>query len=125
MSPIASALRRATTINAAAIARPAVTRQLHFTPLALKPKELKVDNKPTSSWPEGSSSRPHTEYKPVEGREGKTARLVFRIKPSDIPTELLPLFAAVGFAVIGATAYGVYAIYNDKTLRVHRHGERK
>lgn len=58
--------------------------------------------------------------------------------------ELIPLFAAVGFAVIGASAYGVYAcqfiffalpfvvvtnlsilVYNDKTLRVHQQPERK
>ncbi|EOR02720.1 hypothetical protein J056_003282 [Wallemia ichthyophaga EXF-994] len=125
MSPITHALRKATV--AAPLARPATAtatttaRQIHRTAPLLKA----LDNKATSSWPEGSSSRPHTEYKPVEGREGKTARLIFRIKPSDIPMELLPLFAAVGFAVVGASAYGVYALWNDKTLRVHRHGERK
>ena len=51
-----------------------------------KSNDIKVDNKPTSSWPDGASSRPHTEQHNVEGREGKTARLIFRIKPSDIPT---------------------------------------
>ena len=51
-----------------------------------KSNDIKVDNKPTSSWPDGASSRPHTEHHNVEGREGKTARLIFRIKPSDIPT---------------------------------------
>lgn len=84
-------------------------RHIHNTAAWRKPNSARADEKATSSWPEGSSSHPHTDYHPVEGREGKTARLIFRIKPSDIPTELLPLFAAVGLAVVGATGYGVYA----------------